>query len=457
MRKRSLDMVHALAKRDDRVVFIGSDLSPNLLGAMKKEFPSRYYMEGIAEANVIGMAAGMAMDGFVPYVNTIATFLTRRCYEQVAVDLCLHNLPVRLIANGGGMVYAPLGPTHIAIEDMAILRALPNMTVIEPSGPAQVPAAPTRRNPPSPRTPSPQHTKPQNISGIACPKRTNAPQKLQPANSTRHTARSEKTNRQTTRTRQIHCDHAPRVSSSPKNSKPPHEPPLTTNSAPPVTPEEILRQIERVPEKCDFAPYEAALLAARSHREALTPHLIAAIDRVSANPGPYIENWEDCPHLLAIYLLAEFRARWSCPVGLSDHSGTIYPALAAAPAGSVAFLPPDLATGTKSGYTFTNAGVIPVVLAQALTCNNTADSHTGFLATGNPTTDGTTGVRAFGVDQTGGSLWTGAAAVSTDAATYAEPFQYPLGITAVLVNGAVAVRDGQRGPARTGRALRVKT
>ncbi|WP_421999471.1 transketolase family protein [Reyranella sp.] len=129
MRKRSLDMVHTLAKRDERVVFIGSDLSPGLLGGMKKEFPSRYYMEGIAEANVIGMAAGMAMDGYIPYVNTIATFITRRCYEQVAIDLCLHDLPVRLIGNGGGYVYAPLGPTHEAIEDIAIMRALPRMTV----------------------------------------------------------------------------------------------------------------------------------------------------------------------------------------------------------------------------------------------------------------------------------------------------------------------------------------
>src|SRR5947207_8771208 len=129
MRKRSLDMVHALARRDERVVFIGSDLSPNLLGEMKKEYPSRYYMEGISEANVIGMAAGMAMEGFIPYVNTIATFITRRCYEQVAVDLCLHDLPVRLIGNGGGYVYAPLGPTHQAIEDIAIMRALPHMTV----------------------------------------------------------------------------------------------------------------------------------------------------------------------------------------------------------------------------------------------------------------------------------------------------------------------------------------
>ena len=133
MRRTCVNMVYELAKRDDRVVFIGSDLSPGLLEDMKDEFPDRHYMEGVSEANFVGMAAGMAMDGFVPYINTIATFLTRRCYEQVAVDLCMHNLPVRLIANGGGLVYAPLGPTHVAIEDIAIMRALPNMTVIVPA------------------------------------------------------------------------------------------------------------------------------------------------------------------------------------------------------------------------------------------------------------------------------------------------------------------------------------
>src|SRR6516162_1909871 len=130
MRNTCLNMVHDLAKADPRPVFIGSDLSPGLLSGMQKEMPERYYMEGITEANVIGMAAGFAMEGFIPYVNTIATFITRRCYEQVAVDLCLHNLPVRLIGNGGGLVYAPLGPTHLAIEDMAIMRALPNMAVV---------------------------------------------------------------------------------------------------------------------------------------------------------------------------------------------------------------------------------------------------------------------------------------------------------------------------------------
>jgi transketolase len=123
-------MVYELAKQDERVVFIGSDLSPGLLGQMKKDFPDRYYMEGVSEANIIGMAAGLAMEGYIPYVNTIATFITRRCYEQVAVDICMHNLPIRLIGNGGGVVYAPLGPTHLATEDISIMRALPNMTTV---------------------------------------------------------------------------------------------------------------------------------------------------------------------------------------------------------------------------------------------------------------------------------------------------------------------------------------
>lgn len=133
MRNTCLNMVHELARRDPRVVYIGSDPGPGTLDAMKQEFPDRFFIEGIAEQNVIGMAAGLAMAGYLPYVNTIATFLTRRCLEQVAIDLCLHRLPVRLIANGGGMVYAPLGPTHTAIEDFALMRALPGMSVVAPT------------------------------------------------------------------------------------------------------------------------------------------------------------------------------------------------------------------------------------------------------------------------------------------------------------------------------------
>ena len=132
MRKKALDSVYELAKVDDRVIFLGSDLGPDVLINMKKEMPDRFFMEGVSEQHIIGMAAGLAMEGFIPYVNTIATFITRRCYEQVALDLCLQDLPVRLIANGGGVVYAPLGPTHLAVEDIAIMRALPNMAVVAP-------------------------------------------------------------------------------------------------------------------------------------------------------------------------------------------------------------------------------------------------------------------------------------------------------------------------------------
>jgi transketolase len=133
MRVTAMNAVFALAKRDPRVVFIGSDLGAGTLDAMKKEMPERFFMEGVSEAHIIGMAAGLAMNGYIPYINTIATFLTRRCLEQIAIDLCLHDLPVRLLASGGGVVYAPLGPTHMAIDDIGLLRTLPRMTIVAPS------------------------------------------------------------------------------------------------------------------------------------------------------------------------------------------------------------------------------------------------------------------------------------------------------------------------------------
>lgn len=132
MRKASLDAVYKLAKNDERIFFIGSDLGIGTLDEFKREMPERFFMEGVSEANMIGMAAGLALEGKIVYVNTIATFITRRCFEQVALDLCLHDVQVRLIGNGGGMVYAPLGPTHMAIDDFALFRALPKMTILAP-------------------------------------------------------------------------------------------------------------------------------------------------------------------------------------------------------------------------------------------------------------------------------------------------------------------------------------
>lgn len=129
-RSACLNSIYELAKKDERVVFIGSDLSANTLVDFKRDFPGRFFMEGIMEQNIISMAAGLAMEGFIPYVNTIATFLTRRCYEQIVVDIAAHNLPVRLIGNGGGLVYTPLGLTHCATDDIAVMRAIPNMSIV---------------------------------------------------------------------------------------------------------------------------------------------------------------------------------------------------------------------------------------------------------------------------------------------------------------------------------------
>ena len=132
MRKKCLRMVYEMAETDERIFFIGSDLGFETLKEFREGIPDRFIMEGISEANVIGMAAGLALEGKIPFVNTIATFITRRAFEQIAVDVCMHNVSVRMIGNGGGLVYAPLGSTHLAIEDISIMRALPNMTIVCP-------------------------------------------------------------------------------------------------------------------------------------------------------------------------------------------------------------------------------------------------------------------------------------------------------------------------------------
>lgn len=123
-------MVEELARVDERVCFIGSDLGFGTMDAFPA--PSRIFREGVSEQHVIGMAAGLAADGKIVYINTIASFLVRRCLEQVYLDLCLAKAKVRLIASGGGLVYAPLGPTHLAPDDFALLRPMPHMTILAP-------------------------------------------------------------------------------------------------------------------------------------------------------------------------------------------------------------------------------------------------------------------------------------------------------------------------------------
>lgn len=132
MRKACLNEIYKLARQDERVIFFGSDIAAGTLAQFQKEMPDRYFMEGVSEANIIGVMSGLAMNGKIPYLNTIAVFLTRRCYEQILLDAAMHNLKIRIIGSGGGLVYAPLGPTHLAFEDFSLMRIIPNMTICAP-------------------------------------------------------------------------------------------------------------------------------------------------------------------------------------------------------------------------------------------------------------------------------------------------------------------------------------
>ncbi len=138
MRNTALNTIHKLAKKNKKIVFIGSDLGHGVLDKMKKELPSQFFMEGISEQNIVGVSAGMSMNGLKPFVNTIGTFLTRRCFEQIVIDLGLHDLPVTLIGNGGGGVYASLGPTHTSVDDFGILKTIPNLAILAPADPEEM-------------------------------------------------------------------------------------------------------------------------------------------------------------------------------------------------------------------------------------------------------------------------------------------------------------------------------
>ena len=129
MRQQALEKVYSLARLDSRVIFVGSDLGHGTLKAMREELPNQFVMEGISEQYIVGFVAGLAKEGYIPYVNTIANFFTRRAFEQMAMDVALHSLPVRFLATGGGMVYAPLGPTHTAVDYLSLMSEI-NFTIL---------------------------------------------------------------------------------------------------------------------------------------------------------------------------------------------------------------------------------------------------------------------------------------------------------------------------------------
>jgi transketolase len=132
MRNAFADEVTKLAAQDQRVVLLSGDIGNKLFDNFKKVDERRFYNCGVAEANMMGVAAGMALSGLRPLVYTITPFTTTRCFEQIRVDACYHHVPVTIVGTGSGLSYAELGPTHHSLEDLAILRTLPGMTVMAP-------------------------------------------------------------------------------------------------------------------------------------------------------------------------------------------------------------------------------------------------------------------------------------------------------------------------------------
>lgn len=141
MRNAFADEVTKLGDDDPRVVMLSGDIGNRLFDAFKDNHPNRFFNCGVAEANMTGLAAGLAMNGLRPVTYTITPFVTTRCLEQIRTDVCYHEVPVTVVAVGAGLAYAGLGPTHHACEDIAFLRALPNMLVICPGDAWEVRAA----------------------------------------------------------------------------------------------------------------------------------------------------------------------------------------------------------------------------------------------------------------------------------------------------------------------------
>jgi transketolase len=137
MRNAFIRGLTKLAESDERIVFLTGDLGYKLFDDFATRYPGRFLNAGVAEQNMVGVAAGLASEGFRPFVYSIATFATLRCLEQIRDDVCYNGLPVTIVGVGGGFSYGANGPTHHATEDLAIMRALPNMTVIAPGDPVE--------------------------------------------------------------------------------------------------------------------------------------------------------------------------------------------------------------------------------------------------------------------------------------------------------------------------------
>lgn len=137
MRNAFSNTMTRLACQNKKLILLTGDLGYTVFEDFIKTHPHRFINMGAAEANMMGVACGLSMQGFIPVVYSIATFATMRGFEQIRTDICVHNANVKIIGTGGGLSYGHAGSTHHALEDIAIMRSLPNMTIICPSDPVQ--------------------------------------------------------------------------------------------------------------------------------------------------------------------------------------------------------------------------------------------------------------------------------------------------------------------------------
>ena len=126
-----------LAEKDERIQLVVGDLGFGVVEPFIERLPKQFLNSGVAEQNMTGIAAGLALSGKIVFTYSIGNFPTLRCLEQIRNDICYHNADVKVVAVGGGFAYGALGMTHHATEDLAILRALPGMTVIAPGDPIE--------------------------------------------------------------------------------------------------------------------------------------------------------------------------------------------------------------------------------------------------------------------------------------------------------------------------------
>jgi len=137
MRSAFIEELTRLARLDRNIVLVVGDLGFGVVGKFAEELPAQFVNAGVAEQNMTGLAAGMAMSGRTVLTYSIANFPVIRCLEQIRNDVCYHDANVKIVAVGGGMAYGSLGMTHHATEDLAIMRAMPNMVVLAPNDPVE--------------------------------------------------------------------------------------------------------------------------------------------------------------------------------------------------------------------------------------------------------------------------------------------------------------------------------